>query len=221
SDAGLGTLRQIAEDKNSSYRVEALEAIAAAASRNDAAAISRKLLRDDDFDMRLTAYEQLRKLDDITVAQRLVGRNFYLEQITQTEHKSIFVSRSGQPRIVLFGAPLRCRKNIFVQSDDGSIIINAPAGQEHVTLIRKHPTRPYIPPIQLKSSFELGDIIRTLCEEPLKKRDEGQIGLGVSYAEAIALLKQMSDKGAVRAEFRAGPLPEINSIIKKRQTIDR
>ncbi len=221
SDAGLDTLRQIALDKNSSYRAEALQAITAAASRNDAAAISRKLLRDDDFDIRLAAYEQLRKLDDITVAQKLVGRNFYLEQITQTEHKSIFVSRSGQPRVVLFGAPLRCRKNIFVQSDDGSIIINAPAGQEYVSLIRKHPTRPYIPPIQLKSSFELGDIIRTLCEEPLRKRDGGQIGLGVSYAEVIALLKQMSDKGAVRAEFRAGPLPEIDLIIKKQQTIGR
>jgi hypothetical protein len=221
SDAGLGTLRQITEDKNSPYRIEALEAITTAASRNDAAAISRKLLRDDDFDIRLAAYEQLRKLDDITVAQRLVGRNFYLEQITQTEHKSIFVSRSGQPRVVLFGAPLRCRKNIFLQSDDGSIIINAPAGQEYVSLIRKHPTRPYIPPIQLKSSFELGDIIRTLCEEPLKTHDEGQVGLGVSYAEVITLLKQMSDKGAVRAEFRAGPLPEINPIIKKQQTIDR
>lgn len=216
SDAGLDTLRQIALDKNSSYRAEALQAITAAASRNDAAAISRKLLRDDDFDIRLAAYEQLWKLDDITVAQKLVGRNFYLEQITQTEHKSIFVSRSGQPRVVLFGAPLRCRKNIFVQSDDGSIIINAPAGQEYVSLIRKHPTRPYVPPIQLKSSFELGDIIRTLCEEPLKKRDGGQIGLGVSYAEVIALLKQMSDKGALRAEFRAGPLPEIDLIIKKR-----
>ncbi|UCF44151.1 MAG: flagellar basal body P-ring protein FlgI [Planctomycetota bacterium] len=221
SDTGLDTLRQIAADKNSPYRVEALEVITRGASRNDAAAISRRLLRDDDFDIRLAAYEQLRRLDDITVAQTFVGRNFYLEQITQTEHKSIFASRSGQPRVVLFGAPIRCRKNIFVQSDDGSIIINAPAGQEYVSIIRKHPRRPNIPPIQLKSSFELGDIIRTLCEEPFKKRDEGQIGLGVSYAEAIALLKKMSDKGAVRAEFRAGPLPEIDLIIKKQQTIGR
>jgi len=221
SDTGLDTLRQVTADKNSPYRVEALEAITAGASRNDAAAISRRLLPDDDFDIRLAAYEQLRRLDDITVAQTLVGRNFYLEQITQTEHESIFVSRSGQPRIVLFGAPIRCRKNIFVQSDDGSIILNAPTGQEYVSIIRKHPRRPNIPPIQLKSSFELGDIIRTLCEEPFKKRDEGQIGLGVSYAEAIALLKKMSDKGAVRAEFRAGPLPEIDLIIKKQQTIGR
>jgi hypothetical protein len=31
----------------------------------------------------------------------------------------------------------------------------------------------------------------------------------------IALLKQMCDKGAVKAEFHAGPLPKINLFIKK------
>jgi hypothetical protein len=144
----------------------------------------------------------------------LIARNFYLEQIAQTKHEGIFVSRSGQPRIVLFGAPIYCRDNIFIQSAGGDITINAPAGQKYVSIIRKHPKRPNVPPIQLKSSFELGDIIRTLCEEPFKKPAQGRLGLGVSYAEAIGLLKQMSDKGAVRAEFRAGPLPKIGLIVK-------
>jgi len=205
SDQGLGTLRQIAMDKDSSYRLEALEAITAAASRNDAASVLRRLLRDGDFDIRLAAYEQLRKLDDIVVTQRLIARNFYLEQITQAEHKAIFVSRSGQPRIVLFGASISCREDIFVQSPDGSITINAPAGQKYVSIIRKHPRRPSVV-VQLKSSFELGDIIRTLCEEPLSEEHRG---LNVSYADMIALLKQMSEKGAVDAQFRSGPLPKI------------
>jgi len=209
SNKGLKTLRQIASDRKSFYRVEALEAITAGASRNAAAAISRKLLRDEDFAIRLAAYEQLRKLDDIAITQRLIARDFYLEQITQTKHKAIFVSRSGQPRIVLFGAPIYCRDNVFVQSADGNITINAPAGQEYISIIRKHPKRPNVI-VQLKSSFELGDIIRTLCEEPLEKTDQGRRGLSVSYAEGIALLKQMCEKGAVQAEFRAGPLPKID-----------
>ncbi len=209
SDRGLKTLRQIAMDKGSLYRIEALEAITGAASRNDAAAISRKLLRDEDFDIRLAAYEQLRKLDDIAITQRLIARDFYLEQIAQTKHKAIFVSRSGQPRIVLFAVPIFCRNNIFVQSADGNITINAPAGQKYVSIIRKHPKRPNLI-VQLKSSFELGDIIRTLCEEPLKRTGQERRGLGVSYAEGIALLKQMCEKGAVQAEFRAGPLPKID-----------
>ena len=215
SDKGLDALRQIAADKNSPYRLEALEAITTGASRNDGAAISRKLLRDDDFDIRLAAYEQLRKLDDIAITQRVIGRNFYLEQIAQSKHKGIFVSRSGRPRIALFGAPIYCRDNIFIQSANGDITINAPAGQKYISIIRKHPRESNVPPIQLKSSFALSDIIRTLCEEPLEKPDQGWRGLGVSYAEGIALLKQMSDKGAVQAEFRAGPLPKIGLIIKK------
>jgi hypothetical protein len=209
SNKGLKTLRQIASDRKSFYRVEALEAITAGAGRNNAAAISRKLLRDEDFAIRLAAYEQLRKLDDIAITQRLIARDFYLEQIAQTKHKAIFVSRSGQPRIVLFGAPIYCRDNVFVQSADGNITINAPAGQEYISIIRKHPKRPNVI-VQLKSSFELGDIIRTLCEEPLEKTDQGRRGLSVSYAEGIALLKQMCEKGAVQAEFRAGPLPKID-----------
>jgi hypothetical protein len=208
SDAGLETLRKIALDEFSPYRIEALESIGAGARRDDAAAISRRLLRDGNFNIRLAACDQLRKLEDIALAQEFIAGKFFLERITQTEHKEVFVSRSGRPRIVLFGAPIYCRGSIFVQSAEGDITINAPAGQEYVTIIRKHPTRPSVI-AQLKSSFEIGDIIRILCEEPPKDEEQGRGGLGVSYADMIVLLKQMCDKGAVRAEFRAGHLPKI------------
>ncbi len=214
SDKGLDTLRQIALDRSSAYRFEALEAVTTAASRNDAAAISRRLLRDSDFEIRLAAYEQLRRLGDITIDQKLIARDFYLERIAQTDYKSIFVSRSGQPRIVLFGAPIYCRDNIFVQSSNGNITINAPSGQEYVSIIRKHPRQPDAGPVQLRSSYELSDIIETLCEEPPKKPSQKKFGLGVSYAEAIALLEQLWRKGAVSAEFHAGPMPKIDLNIK-------
>jgi flagellar basal body P-ring protein FlgI len=214
SDEGLDTLRQIAMDGGSSYRLEALGAIAAAASRNDAAAISRSLLRDSDFEIRLAAYEQLRRLGDITIDQKLIARDFYLERIAQTEYKSIFVSRSGQPRIVLFGAPIYCKDNIFVQSADGDITINAPSGQEYVSIIRKYPRQADAGPVHLRSSYELSDIIEKLCEEPPKKAGQKKFGLGVSYAEAIALLERLWRKGAVSAEFHTGPLPKIDLIIK-------
>jgi len=208
SDAGLATLRQIAVDGNSSYRIMALESITAGARRNDAVRISQRLLRDNDFSMRLAAYEQLRKLEDVSVSQELVGSNFYLEQIAQTQQKMIYVTRSGQPRVVLFGAPIECSEGIFVRSNDGNITINAPSGQDHVSIIRKHPRRPGVV-VQLKSSFELSDVIRTLCAKPPEKGKPGKGGLDVPYADVIALLKLMCDKGAVKAEFWAGALPKI------------
>ena len=182
-----------------------------AASRNDAAVISRRLLRDSNFAIRLAAYENLRKLDDISIRRSLIAGDFHLEEIRQTRDKAIFVSRSGQPRIVLFGAPIYCRKDVFVQSADGNITVNAQAGQEHVTVIRKLPDRPDIPPYQLESSFELSDIIRTLCESAIvKEGSKLSPGLNVPYADAIYILKQMCEQGAVAAEFRAGPLPKID-----------
>ena len=209
-DRGLRTLRAIATDEDSGWRVSALEAITTAARRNDAAAVCRKLLRDSDFAIRLAAYEQLRRLDDIAIRQKLIANSFYLEQIVQTEYQAIFVSRSGRPRIALFRAPMYCPENIFVQSGDGNIIINALPGERNVSVIRKFPNRPHLGPVKLRSTFELGDIIETLCEEPVKRAGQGRVGLGVSYAEVIALLKQMTDKGVLQAEFRAGPLPKID-----------
>jgi len=213
SSEGLETLKDIAQDTDSQYRTAALRTITVAAKRKEAATIARTLLKDEDFDIRIAAYEQLRKLNDITVSHELVGRSFYLEQIAQSEPASIFVSRAGQPRIVLFNAPLYCKDNIFIQSKDGNTTINAPAGQDHVSLIRRHPQKPNMI-IKHKSSFKLSDIIRALCEEPVKKKGQGPAGLNVSYEEMIALLKQMTDKGAIKAQFKAGPMPKTGVNIK-------
>lgn len=214
SDKGLSHLRRIALDKDSAYRIEALDAVVAAARYNDAMALARRLLRNDDFNMQLAAYEKLRALDDVAIEQTLIGRKFYLEEITQTDRKSIFVSRSGQPRIVLFGAPLVCKSDIFIQSPDGNITINAQAGDKYVSIMRKVPgTSGAI--AKFKSSFELGDIIRVLCSEPADKRSQNYPGLNVSYADTIAILKQMCEKGALQAEFHVGSLPKVGRIVKK------
>jgi hypothetical protein len=218
-ERGLEALQRIAADKRSLYRVEAMDAIVAAPAvllrKSEAAgAIARGLIGDDDFEVRLAAYEKLRRLDNLAITSSLIAKSFLLEQVAQPGKPAIYVRRSGEPRIVLFGAPIYCRDNIFVQSQDGTITINAPAGQGYVTILRRHPTHSDVI-IRLRSTFELSDIVRTLCEEPLSKDEHGQRGLGVTYSVLAGLLKQMSDKGAVDAEFHAGALPKIGLNIKK------
>jgi flagellar P-ring protein precursor FlgI len=215
SDQGLETLRGITTDKESPYRVEALEAITVGASRRDAAAAARVLVRDEpDLNIRLAAYEQLRKLKDVTLNSEFIARSFYLERLVQTSHRGVFAARSGEPRVVLFGSPIRCRQDVFVQSDDGSITINAAQGQGFVSIIRKHPRRPDIAPINIKSSYDLADIIESLCEESVKLREQGRAGLSVPYSDMIALLKKMSEKGAIDAPFWAGSMPKTTANIK-------
>ncbi|MHC4689771.1 MAG: HEAT repeat domain-containing protein [Planctomycetota bacterium] len=209
NDKGLEALREIAINPDSFYRIEALDAVLLSNQRDTGASLARLLLRDSDFDVKLAAYKNLLVLDDVAIITEFVGRKFYMDQITQSNEKIIYVSRSGKPGIALFGSPLYCRENIFVESSDSEITINAGVGQPEVTVMRKVPKRPNLPPIQLKTSYKVSDIIRALGAEPVVKNRRAQPGLNVSYEEIISLLKQMCEKGIVGAEFREGPLAKI------------
>ena len=212
-DRGLAALRNVVMDKDSPYRREALDAIAVLARRRDAALLVQRLLRDDDVRLVLAAYEHLRRMQNPAVTQELVGRSFYLEQVTQTSHKAVYVSRSGQPRIVIFGGPLICRDNLFVESPGGGVLIDSPAGQDYVAITRSRPSGlGVIGPV--RTGFALRDIVRTLGSEPAAAKGT-PVGLGVSYGEIAVLLQQLVAKDAVDAAFWAGPLPKIGLIVKK------
>ena len=213
-DRGFGTLREIALDPKSQRRLEALDAVVTGAPRNDAAALAQRLLRDSEPAIVISAYERLRELDDPAVMPTLVGRSFYIEQVSGTSHKAIYVTRSGDPRIVLFGAPLTCRKNLFAESPDGVVMVNATPGQDYVSVIRRHPTRPgVIGP--LATSFDVADIIRTLGSESGQPKGGGPAGLDVTYSDVVVLMEQLVAKEAVAAQFWPGPLPKLSLIIKK------
>lgn len=211
---GLAPLRDIVFDAKSPYRLEALEAIMVSRWRADAAAVGRRLLRDEDVRVVLAAYNQLREMDDAAVTRDIIGRSFLLEQVVQSSHKAIFVSRSGDPRVVLFGAPLRCRDSLFVETPDRTVVLDARAGQGFVSVIRQHPKRPgVIGPI--RSSPDVGDLVRTLGGEAVAGPSGQLMSAGVPYTQVIALLEQLSAKDTVAAAFWAGPLPTIDLPVKK------
>ncbi len=209
-DRGLDCLRTIVFDKNSKYRIDSLNAITFAAKRNDASVILQRLLRDDDFDIVLAAYNQLCKINDIAVSRQIIAGNFCLDIVAQSSKQYIYVFRSGTPRIVLFGGPIYCRVGSFAQFADSSITINAPENRDrdNVLVTRKMPN---LQPITLESSHALEDVIQTLCEEAQLPQDSPKKpGLNVSYTDMIAIVKQLCDKQAILAQFFAGPLPKID-----------
>ena len=211
---GREALWGIATDKESAYRLDAVEALVNTSAGQDVTSMLQSLLRDDDLSIRLIAYENLVRLKDATVSRKLIADSFYLDQVTQTGKPAILVSRRIQPRVALLGSPIYCRSNVFIETSDGTITINVPAGEKYATIIRKHPRHPDII-IQLKSSLDLADIIETLCREPLNPTAQGGPGLGVPNSTLGGLLSKMVDSGAVQAEFYAGPLPKPLPNIKK------
>jgi hypothetical protein len=211
---GREALWGMATDKNSPYRIEAISALASASAGQDATSMFRSLLRDDNLAARLIAYDKLVRLKDTAVSRRLIAGSFYLDQVTEAGKPAILISRRDQACVAILGAPIYCRSNTFIETPDGTITINVPAGEKYATIIRRHPKRTDTI-IQLKSSLDIADIIEALCREPLTPTAEGGPGLGVPYSTLVGLLNKMVDSGAIGAEFYAGPFPKNMPIIKK------
>jgi hypothetical protein len=210
---GLPALRDLALDPKSPYRLEAIEAIMISPLRADAVTLGQRLLRDDDVAVVLAAYNYLREIDDRFVSREVIGRGFLLEQMVQSSHRAVFVSRSGDPRVVLFGSPLACRDNLFVESPDQAVMLNSRAGQDYVSITRKHPTRPgIIGPVQCRR--DVADVVRALGGEPSQATTGPLQHLGVPYSQVVAILEQMCAKDAVAAQFWPGPLPKIEPPVK-------
>ncbi len=213
-DEAIGPLRAIALDETSRYRLEALDAMVVGARRNDAALLARRLLRDADTAVLLAAYEALRRMDDVAVQKEPVGRSFYLEQVVQTDRKAIFVARSGLPRVTVFGAPLTCADNIFVEAADQTVVVNSRAGQNYVAVTRKAPgDAGVIGPV--RAGFTVSEIVRALGAERRRTQAGRLLGLATPYSDVTAVMERMSQKDAVQAEFWVGPLPKIDRIVKK------
>lgn len=201
----LKSLREFAQDTTSIVRIDAIKTLASRGKKQDIIALMNRIVRDDDFDVRYAAYEYLQRYNDPSIIRTAVAQDFYIDQIIHISPKAIFVSRKDEPRIVLFGAPIICQEDIFIESDNGHIIINALPDEKRISAMCKHPiTGELVGP--LKTSFRLTDLIRTLGDDPAPKDEKKRAGLGIPYSQIAELVKKMCDKGAVKADFVPGPL---------------
>jgi len=211
-DRALKTLRAIIEDKNSPYRIEAIKAVGRGAMKNDATAILSRVINSKNIEISMAVYEEMRKLGDFSVNRQIVAGDFFLDTVMYRGENRIYVSRKGTPKIVIFGEQLECAKNLFVQSSDKDITINARRGDKFVSIWRKNPKkRGVVGP--LKSTFSVKGIIRTLGElSTVSAKERKRPGLAIPYYQICAILEKMCNSGAIDAKFVAGDLPYFQNI---------
>jgi hypothetical protein len=207
----IQTLGEIAENTQSQFRVAAINAFSAARLK-DVEPILARLVEDSQMGVRIAAYEQMVGFGSILVSRIPVGSDFFVDLVHSRNDKIIYAYRKDNARIILFGAPIVCKKDIFV--DMKQVMINARPDEDHASLVRRHPGRPkLVGPI--KCGFKAEDMIRTLGQPPetdLKKVTWP--GLGISYSEILAILDQMCRKEIIPAQFVLGPLTDAGIFLE-------
>jgi hypothetical protein len=158
-------------------------------------------------------------LNSILVKRVYVGGDFSIDIVSCPGEKIIFAYRKDMARIVLFGAPVICNKNLFV--DINQVMINARPDDKHVSLARKHPARPQlIGP--LKSGFNVEDVVRTLGYAPETDQQKSPWpGLGVSYTDVLVILEKMCRENMIPAKYMEGPLTDVGGFVEKPPAQDR
>ena len=210
---GLSVLKEIANNPESEFQIAAIESFSKAKLK-DVEPVLSQLLASEKFQARLTAYEQLLKLNSIQIKRVPVGSDFFIDMVSCPGQKIIYAYRKDNARIVLFGAPITCQKNLFVDADQ--VLINARPEDKYVSLSRRHPKRPkLIGP--LKCGFTVEDIIRTLGHAPeTDPKKYPWPGLGISYSEILPILKKMCQENMIPATYMEGPLTSLGSFLEEK-----
>ncbi len=203
-DRAFGALREFALDGSSPYHYQAIDIIRRSAKRKDSIILMQRLVCENDFQTKFAAYEHLKRLTDTSVSTMVVGDSFIVDRVLSRGKQFIYAKRRGEPVIVLFGVPMNCSKDIYIESDEGDVFINSTEDNEFLDIMRKHPTRDVlIGP--LKCRYEVGEIIKKLGSPPISDKSRGiSPGLGLSYGRILPILKKMCLAGVVDAEFIAG-----------------
>lgn len=206
------TLGEIAQDEKSLFRIAAIEALAAG-KLSDVEPIMTRLIEDTQFEVRFAAYERLVGLGSILVSRIPVGPDFFVDLVHSKSDKIIYAYRKDNAGIVLFGSPILCNKDIFI--DMKQVMINVRPDETMMSLSRRHPGRPkLVGPV--KCGFRVEDVIRTLGHTPEEDlRKISWPGLGISYSEILTILEQMCSQGIIPAQIILGTPTDAGSFLEK------
>ncbi len=206
-------LREFVFNPNSPYRSRALKTIGRNASAGDTEPILLRALAQNDIDLRIAAYETARAARSSIVSRTHVADSFVIDRVYCAGPKVIYARQDKTPGFVIFGSPIRCSDNIFLQSDDGQVTVNVRPGDRFISVSRTHPGRPRVVG-PLPAGFEVSQLIRALAEAPEQQKGRANLlGLALSYGQVIEILEKMTRTQAIPADFVQGPMITAGQVL--------
>lgn len=198
--SAIEILGQFASDRASPYRLTAIEELGLARNVLRAARPLRELLDDPDPRIRVEAYEALLARSDRVIETRWIGGDhFALDHVPSSAGNLIYVRRTGEPRIALFGDLIQCVPPVFYRAPDGSITINAQTNDKRLTLVRKTTFGDRLSP-PLAASFSVEELIGMLGDNPEVEADQVH-GLALDYSSITRALHELCRAEAINARF--------------------
>ncbi|MFQ5410906.1 MAG: flagellar basal body P-ring protein FlgI [Phycisphaerae bacterium] len=208
---GLDIVAQQARDPKGPFRREAIAELGWAIKMYAAGEHLRRLLDDPDDEIRIAAYQALRRRNHPTIETKVLDEdNAILDIIDSRGSYLIYVQRSRAPRIALFGKTMRIRPPAMFPADriDSRRLItqiSAQGDDNHLTFIYWNKRNRKMSP-KLEAPMSVAKLIAYLGDAPRKTEDGTLTGFAVPYSEIIDILSAFCETRTIPAKFVVEPL---------------
>ena len=202
-------LLDLARNGSGRVRVQAVRLLGRMSSNPSVDLGLRSLLEDDDIDVRLTAFEELRDRNDPIVQSQDVSGRFRVDVVPSAK-PMIYVSQSGEPRIAIFGTDLEIVRPMTLTAWSGRLMFKGDEGKRSIEVFYRasdglSPMTDFVQPKVAEVARFLGHT--TTVDRPAP-------GVGMSYSETIGALHEIWKKGYIKADFKAEQDRILASIVK-------
>jgi hypothetical protein len=188
----------MAESGSPDMRVEAIQLLAKLQMNPQVDLALRKLIDDDDVEIRLQAYEALVDRRD-PYMQRIKVENKFMVDIVDSKKPLIYITQVGQPRIVLFGPDLEIERPTNIAAWSNRLMVRAESQDPNLEVYYRQ--QEAIKGVIVAVEPRLDKFIEflghtTTIEKPAP-------GLGLTYGETVGAIHQAWLQKSIKADFRA------------------
>lgn len=165
------------------------------------------LLDDGDQRVRIAAYEALLKRKHPKIRSipfaHVIDRlriSFTLDIVESSASPMIYVRRTREPRIALFGRETPVVLPLFYRPQDNCVTLNANGTAEDLTLV----FTPRVGPQKtctIVTAPRVLDLIARLAELPVEGEDGKLRGVGLGYSQVVRILGDLCRDGSIPAAF--------------------
>ena len=158
----------------------------------------RPLLDDDDLDVRLTAYDALRRRKDPFLHRFQVADRLELDVVPSSK-PLVYIAQTGAPRIAVFGDQLMLPRPMAQSIWGGRLILKGEEGQDRILAFYRAEASQKAR--VEKAPLPLPEFIQFLAQPSTP--NVGMPGLNLRYGETISVLYELSRSGNLGADLRA------------------
>lgn len=175
----------------------------------------RRLLEQNELDVRVAAYEALRARFDPAIERFNAEGKFLLESAPFGD-EMIYVTQQGEPRLVVFGADAELARPIFVSAWNDNLLLNADSASDDQVRVYY---RDHVSGKTLVGSADaaLPRFIRYLAHTTTPEAPAP--GLGLSYSEVVGALHEVWKADGFSGVFVAEQDRLIADLLRSVRTV--